>query len=174
MDWARLDLRMPNQASVNDQDREIIRQLAEEVIIKSDHDPDVVLNAAASAMSRRDVVVNLRAYAARTIFRAIKRTADARAKKDPLVATASLDVVSNFAGNDSIENTILVRELLDKLAPQDREIFVRKMEGETFPEIDGAMSLRPRTAEFRFRVCKTTIREALSVRFDPGKSLRGR
>jgi hypothetical protein len=174
MDWARLDSRMPGEISVSDADRKTIQQVAEEAILKGDHDPEIVLDAAAKALSRVDVIENLRAYARRTIVRAIKKTTIAQARKDPLAASSSLEGLCNLADNDKIENAILVRELLDTLAPLDREIFVRKMEGETFPEIDSEMSLRPRTAEFRFRVCRTLMRQTLNEKRNSGKSLRVR
>ena len=160
MDWARLDLRMSGDVSVSDADRETIRQVAEEAIIKSEHDPEVVLKAAADSLSRAGIVANLRAYATRSIFRALKRETVAQAKKEG-IAAAGLERNLDFAGNDSIDNAILLREVLDTLAPQDREIFVRKMEGETFPEIDSSMSLKPRTAEWRFRSCSASIRQAI-------------
>ena len=117
MNWARFDLSMPNQSSVSDNDRETIRQVAEEAIIESDHDPEIVLNAAAKVMGRRDVIENLRAYAKRAVVRALKRTTMAKAKKDPLAAAASLNDVYGFTEQEKIENAILVRELIEILAP---------------------------------------------------------
>ncbi len=173
-DWAQLDQRRPNRSSVSNTDRETIQQIVEETIISTDHDPDVVLNAAAQVMGRGDVVENLRAYAKTTIGRAVRRITAAKAKKDPLADPTSLDFASGYAANESIENAILVRELLDRLAPLDRDIFERRLEGETFPEIDIALRLKPRTAEFRFHACKTAIRETLSRKIVAGKSLRVR
>lgn len=164
MDWARLDLRMPNGLPVSDAEQETVRKLAEEAIVTSEHDPEIVLKAAARALGQAAAVQNLRAYAKQTILNALKKTSLARAKKDPLAASENLDYISDFTYVDKIESVILVRELLDTLSPQDREIFLRRMEGEVFPDIDREMSLKPRTSEFRFQISKKLLREALKER----------
>jgi hypothetical protein len=62
---------------------------------------------------------------------------------------------------DSIEKQILVRELLETLNGLDREIYLRRLNGFEFAEIDKALSLRPRTSEYRFREAKLRL-QALS------------
>ena len=83
---------------------------------------------------------------------------------------AGLNSNISFADNERIENAILLKEILDDLSPLDREIFVLRFQGETFPEIDVLMGLRPRTAESRFRSCSAEIREAKSRKLDTGKT----
>ena len=60
MDWARFDLRISGKTAVSDADREIIRQVAEQAILNSDRDPEIVLAAAASALDRASFVDDFR------------------------------------------------------------------------------------------------------------------
>ncbi len=170
MDWDRLDQRIPS--SVSDADRQTIRQVAQEAIIKSDHDAEIVLNTVANALTRVHLVSNLRAYVSSAVNRAVKRITWAQAKKDQL-AVAGLRPLPSFADEDSIENAILLRELLESLSPSDREIFSRRLEGEEFPEIDTSMALKPRTAESRFRICTESIRASIAKKAGCGKLWRG-
>lgn len=66
--------------------------------------------------------------------------------------------------SDQIENRILVRELLETLAPQDREIVVRRMSGDSFPGIDNDLNLKPRTAESRYRASLVALRKTLRAK----------
>ncbi len=171
MDWESLDQRIPS--SVSDRDRQTIRQVTEEAIIKSNHDPEIVLNTVANALTRVHVVSDLRAYVRVCVTRALRRITIAQAKKDQLAAAGSRRLPS-FADEDSIENTILVRELMESLSPSDREIFERRLEGEEFPDIDAAMALKRRTAESRFRICSESIRQSIAKKAGSGKLWRGR
>jgi hypothetical protein len=47
------------------------------------------------------------------------------------------------------------------------------MAGETCPEIDSAMNLKPRTAEIRFRVCKNALRKVLQEKLERKTCARG-
>ena len=171
MSWDRLDQQIPS--SVSDGDRQTIRQVTQEAIIKGDHDPEIVLNTVANALTRVHLVSNLRAYVSSAVTRSVKRITVAQAKKDQLAA-AGVRPLPSFADEDSIENAILLRELLGSLSPSDHEIFSRRLEGEEFPEIDAAMALKRRTAESRFRICSESIRQSIAKKAGSGKLWRGR
>jgi hypothetical protein len=162
MDWANFDHRIPSRSPVSDKDRETVLRVAEEAIMKTDLDPEIVLNAAARALGNASFVGNLRAYAKQAIFRALKRTGLAHSNKDPLANSEALTDDIDFAVNGDIENIILIRDLLETLDIVDQEIVRRRMNGETFPQIDKEMALRPRTAESRFNACKKMLEKALS------------
>ena len=53
MDWANFDHRIPSQSPVSDKDRETVLRVAEEAIMKTDLDPEIVLDAAARALGQR-------------------------------------------------------------------------------------------------------------------------
>lgn len=74
---------------------------------------------------------------------------------------------------EQIENKILIRELLETLKPLDREIFTRHMRGDTCPEIDADLGLKPRTAEIRFAFCKNALRKAFMDKLDRKNCARG-
>jgi len=173
MDWADFDLRIPSQSPVSDKDRETVLRVAEEAIMKTDGDPDVVLNAAARALGRANFVTNLRAYAKQAVFRALKRTGLARSAKDPLAHSQALTDDIDFAQNGDIENVVLIRDLLETLANVDQEIFYRRMNGDTFPRIDIEMGLKPLTAESRFNACKKLLEKTLSEKARARKRARG-
>jgi hypothetical protein len=171
MDWDRLDQQIPS--SVSDRDRQTIRQVTQEAIINSHHDPEIVLDTVADALTRADQVSNLRAYISSAITRTLKRITLAQLRRDQLAAEG-LRPLPKFADEDSIENAILVREMLESLSPSDHEIFSRRLEGEEFPEIDAAMALKRRTAESRFRICSEAIRQSIAKKAGCGKLWRGR
>lgn len=174
MAWDAIDLGAPGGTPVSPADREILFDVAEKAILKSDRDPDVVLRAAARVSRRLGLIDNLRAYATRAISRALNKAEKAHAKKDALFSFGNMESAVDFSQTDKIENEILVRELLDTFTPQDREIFKRRMDGDTFPDIDAEMNLKPRTAEQRFRVCKASLRKLLEDKLNGRASLRGR
>jgi DNA-directed RNA polymerase specialized sigma24 family protein len=121
-----------------------------------------------------DFIGNLRAYATRAVSRALNKAERGQKKKEALLSFGNMETAADFSQNDEIENEILVRELLDTFTPQDREIFLRRMDGDRFPEIDSEMNLKPRTAEQRFRVCRASLRQVLQDKLDRRASLRGR
>jgi hypothetical protein len=174
MAWEAVNLRTQGGTPVSSADREIIFDVAEKAILKSDRDPDVVLRAAARVSRKLDLIRNLRAYATRAISRALNKAERAQHKKDALFSFGDTESAVDFSQTDKIENEILVREILDTFTKLDREIFVRRMDGDTFPEIDNEMNLKPRTAEQRFRVCKASLRKLLEDKLNRRASLRGR
>jgi hypothetical protein len=136
MAWDAVDLRKQGGIPVSSAEREIIFDVAEKAILNSDRDPEVVLRAAARVSRKLDLIGNLRAYAARAISRALNKAEKAQQKKDALVSFGNMETAADFSQSDKIDNEILVRELLETFAPQDREIFRRRMDGDTFAEID--------------------------------------
>src|SRR6185437_4196481 len=174
MAWDAIDLRTQGGMPVSPAERQIIFDVAEKAILNSERDPDVVLRAAARVSRKLDFIGNLRAYATRAISRALNKAERAQIKKDALVSFGNMETIGDFSQNDKIENEILVRELLDTFTPQDREIFLRRMDGDRFTEIDNEMNLKPRTAEQWFRVCRASLRQVLQDKLNGRASLRGR
>ncbi len=84
-----------------------------------------------------------------------------------------MDAVPDLSRRDDIENRLLVRELLDSLSDQDREIVLRRVWGEACKDIESDMNLKPRTAETRFRAAKTALRR-LAKTLDQQTGPRGR
>lgn len=171
--WDALDLRTEGGLPVPETDRETIVEVANKALQDGYRDPKQVLQAATRVGRRAQGVANVRAYAMRAIFRVKSKMGSAQVKEEQLRDIEYDGKSPDRSQVDQIENRILVRELLETLCPQDREIFLRRMAGETFPEIDSAMNLRPRTAEVRFRICKNALRKVLQEKLDRKTGARG-
>jgi hypothetical protein len=171
--WNALDLRTESGGPVSDRDRETILEVANKALQNGHRDPQQVLQAARRVGRRAHLVENLRAYAMRAIFRAKSELDPAQLKEEPLTEVGYAAELTDRSQVDQIEHRILVQELLATLCPDDREIFLRRMAGETGPEIDLAMNLKPRTAEIRFCVCKNALRKVLEEKLDRKTCARG-
>ena len=171
--WDALDLRTQTGVPVAEGDRETIMNVANKALQDGYRDPKQVLQAATRVGRRAHLLENVRAYATRAIFRVKSKMEAAQVNEQPLSDVEYAVELPDRSQVDHIENRILVRELLETLSPQDREIFLRRMAGETCPEIDSAMNLKPRTAEIRFRVCKNALRKVLQEKLDRKTCARG-
>ncbi|HEX5426266.1 MAG TPA: hypothetical protein VF283_22450 [Bryobacteraceae bacterium] len=174
MAWDTIDLRTDNGFPLSDADREVILDVAGKAILNSDQDPGVVIRAAKRVVRKLQFVENLRAYATRAIYAGLQSAAIRQEVKDRPVCQYKVETIPDRIGRDRIENQLLVREALDALSAQDREIFVRRMAGDTGAEIDRDMNLKPRTAEARFRASKLILRQVLSEKVGRQTRSRGR
>jgi DNA-directed RNA polymerase specialized sigma24 family protein len=141
-----------------DQQR-IILEIAARALESGDRDPEEVFHVAEKVGLKAHLIVNLRAYASRALFRVKKRP---QLRAEQLTEIQHAAALTDNSQVERIEARILVRELLDVLSPTDREIFLRLMNGQTCPEIDAAMNLKRRTAESRLAVCKNALRRAVA------------
>lgn len=171
--WNALDLRTEGGGAIDDEHQETIVEIANKALASGERDPDRVLQAAKRVGRRAHLVEDLRAYATRAIFRAKNSLRMTQAREEPLSDFEFATELIDGSQVEQIENRILIRELLDTLTPLDREIFQRRMNGETCPEIDAAMRLRPRTAEIRFDICKNALRKAFLNKLDRRPCARG-
>jgi hypothetical protein len=174
MAWDAINLRTEDGFPVSEADRETILNVAEQVLLAGDHDPKHVLNAAKRVSRRLHVVDNLRAYATRAMSVADDRAEKQQAAKQKQVVQREMDELPDLSHREDIENQILVRELLESLPSLDREILLRRVSGESGPEVDRDMNLKPRTSETRFRAAKNTLRQLFSKTPNLGKSSRAR
>ena len=141
----------------------LILEIASRALESGERDPEDVFQVAAKISQKAHLVENVRAYASRALFRVKKRPQiDAEQLSDIRHANA----LSDASQVEQIEAQILVRELLDRLQETDREIFIRRMNGQTCPEIDEAMNLQPRTSEKRTLICKNALRRAVKKKLD--------
>jgi hypothetical protein len=161
MAWDSTNLRTQDGIPVSPTDRDTILDVAGQAIIASDRDPDLVIRAAQRVSRKLHVIDNLRAYATRAVSRALDKAERAEWKRNSHVSSRDMETIADYSQTDKIENEILCRELLDKIEAQDREIFLRRIAGDTFPQIDCVLNLKPRTAERRFRLCKAVLRKVL-------------
>jgi DNA-directed RNA polymerase specialized sigma24 family protein len=161
MAWDAVDLRTGNGSPLSDADRELILDIAGKAILESDQDPAVAIRAAKRVGRKLGIIQNLRAYATRAINAALQRAATANDQKERAVCQYDVERIPDLARRDQIENRVLVRESLEILSAQDREIILRRMSGETYTAIDREMNLTPRTAETRVRAAKRVLRQFL-------------
>ncbi len=168
MAWEAVEFRDRHGNLVGEKTREVLLRFIEKALdTVPDADPSVLMSAASSVCSKIDGVRNFYAYANRTIFRMARRgyveERKVQASIQPLPAKDhQLDSLT--VPSDPIERQVLLGELLEILGSLDKEIYTRHINGQTFPQIDEALSLKPRTSEYRFREAQLRIRRALSAR----------
>lgn len=171
--WSELNPGVNKEHGLEQTERQTILEIANKALESGQRDPDQVLRAARRVGQHAHLVKNLRAYATRAIFRVKDSIELAQSKEEPLDEFEFATELIDGSQVERIENRILIRELLETLAALDREIFVRRMRGETCPEIDSEMRLKPRTAEIRFLICKNALRKAFMDKLDRKKCTRG-
>lgn len=171
--WGALDLRTEGGENLDEKHQKTILDIAKRAVENGHRDPEAILEAARRVGRRAHLVENLRAYATRAMFRVKNSVGFAQAKEHSLDDFEFAADLIDSSQVEQIENKILIRELLETLAPLDREIFVRRMRGETCPEIDTEMRLKPRTAEIRFLICKNALRKAFVAKVDRKNCARG-
>jgi DNA-directed RNA polymerase specialized sigma24 family protein len=159
MAWNGLNLYSENGLPISDEHRQIILNAAENAILKSEHDPNFIIRAAKRVARRLHLIENVRAYTTRAMTTARHQAAREQWRKEPQMSHREMDAVPDLSRRDDIENRLLVRELLDSLSDQDREIVLRRVRGEACTDIESDMNLKPRTAETRFRAAKTALRQ---------------
>jgi hypothetical protein len=167
MAWEGVEFRDRHGNPVGEKTRETLLRLIEKALGTSAADPSVLINAAANVCANIGTIRNFTAYANRSIFRAARQGYVAECKTQALMEPLSgrlRDVEDRTASTEAVEQQILIEELLNALNSIDREIYVRHLKGQSFPCIDKALSLKPRTSEYRFREAQSRIRKSLSAR----------
>jgi hypothetical protein len=156
--------RCENVRSHSQEQQKLILEIATRALENGNRDLEQVFAVAENVGTKAHLIENLRAYATRALFRVRPKP---HVQEEQLIETRHGPALSDSSYVERIEAQILVRELLDGLAATDREIFVRSMNGESCPEIDAHMNLKPRTAEIRLRVCKNALRRAVQNKLKP-------
>jgi hypothetical protein len=166
MAWEAVEFRDRHGNLVGEKTRATLLRLIEKALGTPAADPSVLINAAANVCANIGEIRNFAAYANRSIFRAARRgyveECKAQALMEPL--PRELRHREDSTVTESVERQILIEELLSVLSPIDRDIYTRHLNGQTFPQIDKALSLKPRTSEYRFREAQSRIRKALAAR----------
>jgi hypothetical protein len=153
-----------NGESQSEEQQRIILEIASRALESGERDPDEVFQVAKNVSLRAHLVDNLRAYASRALF---------RVKRKPQINAVQLQDIQHSAALadtsyvEKIEAQILIQELLATLDRTDREIFTRRMNGASCPEIDQAMNLKPRTSDTRSTICKNALRRAVKKKLNP-------
>lgn len=167
MAWDAIDLRTKNGLPLPDADREVILDVAGKAILESDQDPAVVLRAAQRVGRKSHVIQNVRAYTTRAVNAALHYAKRKQELKERPVVHRNVEAIADLKRRDEIEKRVLVREVLEHLSAQDREIFLRRLSGEPYSKIDEDMNLTPRTAETRCRAAKRQLRQLLDEKLGP-------
>jgi hypothetical protein len=126
----------------------------------SDIDPAILIRVAENIGRQISKIKNLVAYTNYSFFWAVRnatrREREERALLEQLTVTHALTADTDEA--KLIEQQILIRELLALLNGLDREIYIRRLNGLSFQQIDEDLSLKPRTSEYRYREAKLRFR----------------
>lgn len=165
MAWDSVDLRTSSGLPLPEGDREIILDVAGKAICDSDQDPAVVIRAAERVGRKLDLIQNLRAYATRAVHAALSSAERKENLRERPVVQRDMEAIADLTRRDEIEKRVLVREILEHLSAQDREIFLRRVAGEPYSHIDADLNLTPRTAETRCRAARRLLRQLLEKKF---------
>jgi DNA-directed RNA polymerase specialized sigma24 family protein len=166
MAWDAIDLRTGNESPISDSDRDVILDVAGKAILDTDQDPAIVIQAAKRVGRRLGIIQNLRAYATRAVNAALRRAAIAADENERGICQYDVERIPDLVRRDQIENRVLVREALEVLSAQDREIILRRMAGETYTAIERDMDLTPHTAATRVRAAKRLLRQFLDDKIE--------
>jgi hypothetical protein len=167
MAWDAVEFRDRHGNPVDGKTRETLLKLIERALGVPEADPHLLIAAASAVCANIDRIRNFPAYANRSIFRAVRQGYVAECKEQAIMQPLSgsvRDLEDRTVSSGAVERQILIEELLSTLNSMDREIYVRHLNGQTFPTIDKALSLKPRTSEYRFREAQSRIRKALAAR----------
>ncbi|MGC2657315.1 MAG: hypothetical protein WA324_05010, partial [Bryobacteraceae bacterium] len=121
-----------------------------------------LIRVASNIGTNADRIKDLRAYTSSAFFRTV-RSAKIAAEKDAALLeplqTHHLEsrAVSTMSTVPPVEQQILVQELLQRLNGVDREIYLARLKGKSFKQIDGALSLKAGTSENRYREAKRRL-----------------
>ena len=154
-----------SETGEHSEQQRLILEIASRAIETGNRDPDQVFAVARNVGRRAHLIQNLRAYATRALFRVRPKP---HVPEEQIVEAKHAAALVDASYVDKIEARILVRELLDQLpSDSDREIFGRLMRGQTCPEIDVSMQLKPGSADIRMKVCKNALRRAVQSKLNP-------
>ncbi len=166
MAWDAVQFRDQNGNLVGEKTRDTLLRLIEKALGTPDADPDVLINVASGVCANLGSVRNFAAYANRSIFRAARKAYVVEKKLETRLEPLPEDSRSLeglTTSPEPVEDQILLQELLNHLNGLDREIYLRRLKGFSFVEIDTALNLKPRTSEYRFREAQLRLRKTLST-----------
>lgn len=167
MAWDSVQFRDREGKPVAQKTRNILLGLIEKALRTPDADPDLLISAASSVCANMTDIKDFAAYANRSIFRVTRRAyvterkAQARLQSLP---DQGRHLEDETVLAEVVEQQILIEELLSGLNPIDREIYRRRLDGQSFPHIDRTLRLKPRTSEYRFREAQARVRKTISAR----------
>jgi DNA-directed RNA polymerase specialized sigma24 family protein len=166
MAWDSVQFRDRHGNLVAEKTRNTLLQLIEKALASPDADPDSLINAASGVCANIGTIRNFAAYANRSIFRVARRGYVAEKKAEARLQPLPNDgrsLEDAKASSDAVERQILLEELMSGLSPIDRQIYTLRLNGKSFIDIDEALSLKPRTSEYRFREAQSRLRKNLSA-----------
>lgn len=166
MAWDGVQFRDEKGNPVTEKTRDTILSFVEKALGTPDADPDVLLNAASAVCANIRSIRNFPAYANRSIFRIARKAYIAERKltaKFHALPDEAKSIEDRAVSHEVVEQQILLQELMLTLGPLDKEIYTHRLNGLSFVEIDEALSLKPRTSEYRFREAQFRLRKSLSA-----------
>ena len=165
MSWEKVELLNASGKPIEKKVRNEILTLVEKTLANPDVDPDVLINIATKISGQIQNIQNLLAYTHRAMFRASKKASLQEKKRlgklEQLTPQEADRLCSSEERVEPVEKQILIRELLESLDGIEREIYLRRIQGYTFEEIDKILNLKPRTSEYRFGEAQARL-QALS------------
>jgi hypothetical protein len=161
MPWEPLQLLNRSGQPLKQDEREIILKGIEKALDSPDVDIGTLLRAANNIGAQVGCIRDLPKYTEYSFFRVVKQAKIMRKKEDDRfeeLGPHHLRRLAQHRRSDPVEDQILIGELLEDLNGLDKEIYLRRLSGDSFERIDNELSLKPRTSEYRYREAKRRLR----------------
>ena len=165
MSWEPLKLLNRSGHPLTGFQREIILRGVEKALASPYVKLETVLRTAVNVARNIDDARDPKAYTNRSFFVA-GRNARIAAEKEaaltgPLGPQHFNGQVPGLQTVEPVEQQVLIRELLDQLNGLEKEIYLARLSGDSFKQIDETFNLKPRTSEDRFRQAQAKLRLAM-------------
>lgn len=166
MPWETLKLLNRSGHPLTSSQREIILKGVEKVLTSPYVKLETVLRTAVNVARNIDGARDPDAYTKRSFFRVDRSARIAARKEAALTEQLGPQHLSNQAATlqavEPVEQQVLIRELLEQLDGLEREIYLARLSGDSFKQIDKTLSLKPGTSEDRYRKAKYRLSKGCS------------
>jgi len=166
MSWEALKLLNRSGHPLTGSQREIILKGVEKVLSSPYVKLEAVLRTAVNVARNIDCAKDPSAYANRSFFRVDRNARIAASKEAALTEQLGPHHLNNQATSlravEPVEQQVLIRELLEQLDGLEREIYLARLSGDSFKQIDKTLSLKPGTSEDRYRKAKYRLSKGYS------------
>ena len=167
MAWEAVQFRDEYGNEVVGDTRQTILSFIEKGLRKPNADPEELIKVASSVCAKLGGIRNLAAYLNKSVYKSVKK--DFIAERAHIEAHQELPADDRLSSEltsipETIEQQVLIQQILDSLDGQDRDIYELHLKGYSFREIDERLRLKSRTSEYRYREAQSKLRKMLPPR----------
>jgi DNA-directed RNA polymerase specialized sigma24 family protein len=164
MAWDAVQFRDEYGNEIVGETRQTVLSFIEKGLRKPDADPETLINVALAVCAKIGGIRNLAAYLNKSVYTSVRK--DSVAEKKRLKAHQELPQDDRLSSEmtsvpETIEQQVLLQQILDSLDGQDRQIYELHLKGYSFREIDERLRLKSRTSEYKYREAQSKLRRML-------------